>query len=204
MQQRVFMRDWSSSACNSCGRRSDPGGDGARVRGAFAALDPVRAAMGTECWRDYSRKLAALERGARHLVGLPAAWPRSTPRPASCSPGRAPDRALQARTRRSGLRELGVDEGTARWALANGHLMRDRFTVADLAFFMGSGTTPPSTRCWPTPRHSEPACEPVRAPALRRLRTRPRRHRLPRRGAAAGRRRRASRPCAAAARGWCS
>ena len=28
-------------------------------------------------------------------------------------------------------------DATARWALANCHLMRDRFTVADLAFLMG-------------------------------------------------------------------
>ena len=30
-----------------------------------------------------------------------------------------------------------VDAELARWAVANCHLMRDRFTVADLAFFMG-------------------------------------------------------------------
>ena len=35
------------------------------------------------------------------------------------------------------LTQLEVRDTTARWALANGHLMRDRFTVADLAFFMG-------------------------------------------------------------------
>jgi hypothetical protein len=32
---------------------------------------------------------------------------------------------------------LGVRDATARWALGHCHLMRDRFTVADLAFFMG-------------------------------------------------------------------
>ena len=35
------------------------------------------------------------------------------------------------------LSHLGVRDATARWALAHGHLMRDRFTIADLAFFMG-------------------------------------------------------------------
>ena len=35
------------------------------------------------------------------------------------------------------LTQLGVRDATARWAVAHGHLMRDRFTVADLAFFMG-------------------------------------------------------------------
>ena len=35
------------------------------------------------------------------------------------------------------LSELGIDAGTARWALVHCHLMRDRFTVADLAFLLG-------------------------------------------------------------------
>ena len=30
----------------------------------------------------------------------------------------------------------------ARWALANCHLMRDRFTIADLAFLLGLWDTP--------------------------------------------------------------
>ena len=35
------------------------------------------------------------------------------------------------------LTQLGVRDCNARWALAHGHLMRERFSVADLAFFMG-------------------------------------------------------------------
>jgi len=31
-----------------------------------------------------------------------------------------------------------VEPGTVSWALANCHLMRDRFTVADLAYFLGA------------------------------------------------------------------
>ena len=34
---------------------------------------------------------------------------------------------------------------TARWALGNCHLMRDRFTLADLLFFAGRWTTPSSS-----------------------------------------------------------
>jgi glycerol-1-phosphate dehydrogenase [NAD(P)+] len=33
-----------------------------------------------------------------------------------------------------------VEPGLVRWALENCHLMRDRFTVADLAFFLGIWT----------------------------------------------------------------
>jgi hypothetical protein len=35
------------------------------------------------------------------------------------------------------LSELGIADRNARWALTHGHLGSDRFTVADLAFFMG-------------------------------------------------------------------
>ena len=45
--------------------------------------------------------------------------------------------ALRAARAPVRLTQLEVRDTTARWALANGHLMRDRFTVADLAFFMG-------------------------------------------------------------------
>jgi len=45
--------------------------------------------------------------------------------------------ALRAARAPVRLTQLGVRDRTARWALAHGHLMRDRFSVADLAFFMG-------------------------------------------------------------------
>ena len=45
--------------------------------------------------------------------------------------------ALRAARAPVRLTQLGVRDATARWALGHGHLMRDRFTVADLAFFMG-------------------------------------------------------------------
>ena len=49
-----------------------------------------------------------------------------------------------ARAARAPVRmtQLGVRDATARWALAHGHLMRDRFTVADLAYFMGIWDAP--------------------------------------------------------------
>jgi glycerol-1-phosphate dehydrogenase [NAD(P)+] len=103
---------------------------------AFNALDPS-GAMAEECWRDYRRKLgrwrdlhgdadlldpALLDDAARLLE----------------EPG-----VLRGALERSGaparMAELDppVDAQTARWALANCHLMRDRFTVVDLAFFLG-------------------------------------------------------------------
>jgi glycerol-1-phosphate dehydrogenase [NAD(P)+] len=41
---------------------------------------------------------------------------------------------------RFGQLDPPVDPATARWAVANCHLMRDRFTVADLAWFLGAWT----------------------------------------------------------------
>jgi len=111
----------------------------AGVRAAFMTVDPS-GAMGEECWRDYSRKLARWA-GAGERVALAARdWP-------------AHDRALrdlltgpEALVR--ALRSAGApvlfsevrppaDDATARWATASCHLMRDRFSVADMACFLG-------------------------------------------------------------------
>jgi glycerol-1-phosphate dehydrogenase [NAD(P)+] len=108
-----------------------------RVRDAFAQLDPS-GQMGGECWRDYARKLERWNVAREQLRTLPARWDAfdaqldgllGTP---ELLIGAL--RAARAPTR---LHELGIGESTTRWALANGHLLRDRFSVADLAFFMG-------------------------------------------------------------------
>ena len=109
-----------------------------RVRAAFAELDPSG--------RDGDRLLERLRAQARTLArharaagrAVRSAGRRSTPSSTACSPrpsgSSAALRAARAPVR---LTELGVPAERARWALANGHLMRDRFTVADLAFFLG-------------------------------------------------------------------
>jgi glycerol-1-phosphate dehydrogenase [NAD(P)+] len=108
-----------------------------RVRAAFADLDPSGQA-GESCWRDYSRKLERWHAARDELATLPERWPAFD---AELDGLLAPPERLVAALRgaRAPLRltELGVSPATARWAVGNGHLMRDRFTVADLAFFMG-------------------------------------------------------------------
>ncbi len=103
---------------------------------AFSSLDPS-GAMAEECWRDYARKLArwrerhgdaeqldpALLDDAAQLLEEPAVL-RSTLRRSG-----APARMAQL--------DPPVDAQTARWALANCHLMRERFTVVDLAYLLG-------------------------------------------------------------------
>ena len=108
-----------------------------RVRDAFNDLDPS-GEMGEECWRLYAMKLDRWTANRDRLES--ADWPsiaaqagRHLIEPSELlielgSAG-APVVLLQL--------DPPVDEDLAQWALANCHLMRDRFTVADLAFFMG-------------------------------------------------------------------
>ena len=104
-----------------------------RVRDAFATVDQG-GAMGEECWSDYARKLARWE-AMPDVVGGWAAFD------AEVGPLLAPAERLAGALAAAGaplrLSELGIDAGTARWALLHCHLMRDRFTVADLAFLLG-------------------------------------------------------------------
>jgi glycerol-1-phosphate dehydrogenase [NAD(P)+] len=104
-----------------------------RVRDAFATVDPG-GAMGEECWSDYARKLARL--GA--MPDVPARWAAFD---AEVGPLLAPAERLAGALAAAGaplrLSDVGIDAGTARWALLHCHLMRDRFTVADLAFLLG-------------------------------------------------------------------
>jgi glycerol-1-phosphate dehydrogenase [NAD(P)+] len=110
-----------------------------RVRTAFADLDPS-GRIADECWRDYSRKLqrvaAALPRIDEVLAGWTVHEPELTAltRPAATIAG-----GLQAAGTPALLEDLGseVDGVTARWAIENCALMRDRFTVVDLLTLLG-------------------------------------------------------------------
>jgi glycerol-1-phosphate dehydrogenase [NAD(P)+] len=106
-----------------------------RVRQAFAHLDDTGRAA-EECWRGYARKLERWHAARPSLETLWQRWPDAEFDALLASPERlvAALRAARAPVR---LTRLGVKDATARWALGHCHLMRDRFTVADLAFFMG-------------------------------------------------------------------
>ena len=92
-------------------------GDG---RGVLERLRAQARALGARCptsrggWAAFDAEVGPLLAPAERLAGALAA-------------AGAPLR----------LSELGIDAGTARWALLHCHLMRDRFTVADLAFLLG-------------------------------------------------------------------
>jgi glycerol-1-phosphate dehydrogenase [NAD(P)+] len=108
-----------------------------RVRAAFAELDPS-GQVGERCWQEYSRKLERWNAARGQLAALPQRWPAFDAQldRLLASPERLVA-ALRAARAPARLTQLGIRDTRARWAVANGHLMRDRFTVADLAFFMG-------------------------------------------------------------------
>jgi glycerol-1-phosphate dehydrogenase [NAD(P)+] len=109
------------------------------VRRAFAAIDPS-GEVGKECWNDYRRKLERWRENRPRVEGFLEEWPQHR-----SELGRmvAPPEALGDALKEAGAParfcELDppVSPETARWALRNCHLMRDRFTVADLLFFAG-------------------------------------------------------------------
>jgi glycerol-1-phosphate dehydrogenase [NAD(P)+] len=107
------------------------------VRDAFAAIDPL-GGVGEECWNDYRRKLERWRENRPRVESFLEEWPRhrselgrmvAAPETLAGALGEAGAPA------RFGELDPPVSPETARWALRNCHLMRDRFTVADLLFF---------------------------------------------------------------------
>jgi glycerol-1-phosphate dehydrogenase [NAD(P)+] len=111
-----------------------------RVRAAFDPLDPS-GAMGEECWSDYRAKLARWHGNRDLLERFASGWEehlRSLER-LLVDPARLVEAMRTAGAPlRFGELDPAVDAETARWAVANCHLMRDRFTIADLACFTGA------------------------------------------------------------------
>ena len=108
-----------------------------RVHDAFSTLD-ASGRIARECWSEYARKLQRWHDSAEIVQTLPARWSAIDAKlDGLLAPPQRLIEALQLAGAPIRLSELGVDATTARWALTNCHLMRDRFTVADFAFLMG-------------------------------------------------------------------
>ena len=111
-----------------------------RVRAAFDSLDPS-GVMGEECWSDYGAKLRRWHERRPLAERFLSEWDRHED-PLDrllIDPARLVEamRVAGAPVRFAEL-DPNVNAETARWAIANCHLMRDRFTVADLACFAGA------------------------------------------------------------------
>lgn len=110
-----------------------------RVRDAFSGIDPS-GRIGEECWRDYSRKLAKAEKQIEHINAVLREWAmhRNSLRALA-----RPSNVIATGLRQAGapvtLGALGSEVGppTARWAVQNCALMRERFTVVDLLTLLG-------------------------------------------------------------------
>jgi glycerol-1-phosphate dehydrogenase [NAD(P)+] len=114
----------------------------ARTVDAFGDLDPS-GAMSEECWAQYRLKLERWEAKRAGLPAIVASWPTllAELRGLLGSPERIAA-ALVAAGAAARFEELDppVNRQDAAWALYNGHLIRDRFTLADLAWFGGVWT----------------------------------------------------------------
>lgn len=130
---RRVLAALEATAFDGAGNGRDDGRE-RRVREAFASLDGTGDA-GEECWRDYARKLRAWDATDGTRRAFAAGWADHAARIRALvdEPERIVDalRRAGSPTRFSEL-DPAVPAATARWAVASCHLMRDRFTVADL------------------------------------------------------------------------
>jgi glycerol-1-phosphate dehydrogenase [NAD(P)+] len=109
------------------------------VRRAFAAIDPS-GRVGEECWNDYRRKLERWKDLRPRVEDFLENWPQHRAelgRMVAAPEALGGALAEAGAPARFGELDPPVSPETARWALGNCHLMRDRFTLADLLFFAG-------------------------------------------------------------------
>jgi glycerol-1-phosphate dehydrogenase [NAD(P)+] len=127
-----------------CPRPTPPSPESAEaaIRTAFLPLDPS-GRMAEECWRDYGRKLA-------RWTAQPAAFDAVRERWTTVVAPRLRQLVRPSETIRSILASAGhpltfdgleppIPQDQARFALANAHLIRERFTVGDLFAFLDLG-----------------------------------------------------------------
>jgi glycerol-1-phosphate dehydrogenase [NAD(P)+] len=108
-----------------------------RVRATFDALDPS-GAMAAECWASYRGKLVAWQAARPRVEAFVRDWPERRARLAELvEPPETVVQTLAMANHPLRYEDLGVPEDQARWAFQHGHLMRGRFSSADLLHFMG-------------------------------------------------------------------
>jgi glycerol-1-phosphate dehydrogenase [NAD(P)+] len=123
-------------------RRPDSDVMRARVHDAFGHLDDG-GGVAEECWRDYSAKLARIEERWDRFEALREGWTEHREElRALISPSAPLERALASSGAPARFAQLEppISDSLARWAVANCHLMRNRFTVVDLLELLGLWT----------------------------------------------------------------
>ncbi|MFL6099796.1 MAG: iron-containing alcohol dehydrogenase [Actinomycetales bacterium] len=143
----VVARIWTAmrarlSAGECVARPLDPSALHERVHDAFTHLDRS-GAMARECWSAYQRKLQWVNEHLEEIQQVCDDWAAHD---ASIGALLVEPELLSATLRSAGapVTMTALDpapaQGTARWAVQNCHLMRDRFTIVDLAEMTGFWT----------------------------------------------------------------
>jgi glycerol-1-phosphate dehydrogenase [NAD(P)+] len=109
------------------------------VRAAFLTVDPS-GDMAAECWREHEKKLARWSQVRDRVAMAAAQWPshEKALRHLLAPPTTIVEALLSAGAPVN-FADLtpSVSDEAARWAVASCNLMRERFSVADLASFLG-------------------------------------------------------------------
>ena len=107
----------------------------------YEAFKPLGSETAAECWADYQKKLALWHEKEATVRDFFAHWAQHKSelktlfaRPQVVSGGL---QAAGAPTRFSNMNVPVLDGDAVRWALLNCHLMRKRFTLVDLLFYIG-------------------------------------------------------------------
>jgi glycerol-1-phosphate dehydrogenase [NAD(P)+] len=111
----------------------------ATIRAAFGPLDPS-GRMAAECWRDYQRKLALWSASGPRFDAVRERWDDGVaPRLRELVRPSATIREILRRAdHQLSFRELDppIPDAQARFALANAHLIRERFVIGDLLWWL--------------------------------------------------------------------
>jgi glycerol-1-phosphate dehydrogenase [NAD(P)+] len=135
----VFLTEFDPSEVDLDGLFPDEEDVQPIVRGAFAGIDSS-GGVGDECWNDYAKKLALWRRSRERVALFFEEWRehRARMREMVLPPERLGAALSEAGAPvRFGELDPPVAPEVARWALGSCHLMRNRFTLADLLFFAG-------------------------------------------------------------------
>ncbi len=108
-----------------------------RIQATFDEIDPSGAAS-NECWQSYRKKLEKWQQARARFEAFLHNWSQERSQLAELLT--APEAIVQGLAQaHHPLRyeDIGVPEQQVRWAFKNGHLMRDRFSIADVLNYTG-------------------------------------------------------------------
>lgn len=111
----------------------------ARVKAAFVEIDSTGAA-GAECWADYSKKLDGWYKARPQFEQFLADWESQKAHLESLMLRAEPyvtSLNASGHPMRFGELNVPIPAEQARWAYHNAHLMRKRFFLSDIVYFLG-------------------------------------------------------------------